>query len=276
MKVRALLTLAALAPLALAPHALAQQVDLAANELDCLIEPQSLVKLGSAVTGVLDTVTVDRGDVVSKGQLLAKLRSGVEEATLTLARARAENDLEVQSRQARLEFEEDKESRTEILFEKKIVSEEQMKIATTERRLAELDVRVAEKDQAMAKLELGQAAAVLDQRKIVSPVDGIVTERVLSPGEYVFEQSYVFVVAEIDTLYVEVYAPIELFGAVRLGMKAEVRPEEPVGGKHMAEVTIVDHIIDPASGTFGVRLELPNSDRTLPAGLRCKILFLAE
>lgn len=274
MKAAAFLTLALWA--AQTPLALAQEVDLSATELDCLIEPQSLVKLGSAVTGVLDQVTVDRGDVVTKGQLLAKLKSGVEEATVTLARARAENDLEVQSRTARLEFEEDKEKRTEILFKKKIVSDEQMKTATTERRLAELDVREAVKNRAMAKLELHQATAVLDQRKIVSPIDGIVTERVLSPGEYVFEQSYVFAVAEIDTLYVEVYAPIEIFGAVRLGMKAEVRPEEPVGGKHMAEVTIVDHIIDPASGTFGVRLELPNPNRTLPAGLRCKVTFLAE
>lgn len=275
MKVRAWLTLVLWAA-AQVPSVGAQEIDLAATELDCLIEPQSLIKLGSAVTGVLDVVTVDRGDVVTAGQLLARLRSGVEEATVALARARAEDDLAVQSRRARLEFEEDKERRTEILFKKKIVSDEQMKTATTERRLAELDVREAEKNQSMAKLELRQATAVLDQRKIVSPFDGIVTERVLSPGEYVFEQSYVFTVAEIDTLYVEVYAPIEIFGAVRLGMKAEVRPEQPIGGNYRAEVTIVDHIVDPASGTFGVRLELPNPGRALPAGLRCKIIFLAE
>ncbi|MCH7944200.1 MAG: efflux RND transporter periplasmic adaptor subunit [Proteobacteria bacterium] len=258
------------------PLAVAQTVDLASIELDCLIEPHSLVKLGSAVTGVLDSVAVDRGDVVYAGQLVARLKSGVEEATVALARARAENDVVVRSRRARLEFESDKEERTETLFKKKIVSGEQMKVATTERRLAELDVSEAEKNQALAKLELRQAVAVLDQRKIVSPVDGVVTERVLSPGEYVFEQSYVFTVAEIDSLHVEVYAPIEIFGAVRLGMKAEVRPEQPVGGTHIAKVTIVDHIIDPASGTFGVRLELPNPDRALPAGLRCKIIFLAE
>ena len=256
------------------PLALAQAVDLASTELDCLIEPHSLIKLGSAVTGVLDSVAVDRGDMVHAGQLVAMLKSGVEEATVALARARAENDVVVQSRRARLEFESDKEKRTETLFKKKIVSGEQMKVATTERRLAELDVHEAEKNQSLARLELRQAMAVLNQRMIVSPIDGVVTERVLSPGEYVFEQSYVFTVAEIDSLHVEVFAPIEMFGAVSLGMKAEVRPEQPVGGTHIAKVTIVDHIIDPASGTFGVRLELPNPDRALPAGLRCKIVFL--
>ena len=262
--------------LARMPVAGAQTVDLATTELDCLIEPHSLVKLGSAVTGVLHSVAVDRGDLVSAGQVVARLRSGVEEATVALARARAENDVIIQSRRARLEFESDKELRTETLFKKKIVSGEQMKTATTERRLAELDLQEAEKNQALARLELRQAAAALDQRKIVSPVDGVVTERALEPGEYVFEQSHILTVAEIDTLHVEVFAPIEIFGAVSLGMRAEVRPEQPIGGKYRAKVTIVDHIIDPASGTFGVRLELPNPNRTLPAGLRCKITFLAE
>lgn len=268
--------LAAAMLVAPAPLAGAQEVDLAATELDCLVEPQSLVKLGSAVTGVLESVAVDRGDTVTAGQLVARLRSGVEEATVALARARAENDVVVQSRRARLEFESDKEKRTETLFKKKIVSGEQMKVAITERRLAELDVREAEKNQSLAGLELRQAVAVLNQRKVFSPVDGVVTERVLEPGEYVFEQSYIFTIAEIDTLYVEVFAPIEIFGMVSLGMKADVRPEQPVGGVHRATVTIVDQVIDPASGTFGVRLELPNPDRALPAGLRCKITFLAE
>ena len=38
---------------------------------------------------------------------------------------------------------------------------------------------------------------------------------------------------------------------------------------------IVDPVIDGASGTFGVRLRLPNPDRVVPAGLRCQVRFLA-
>jgi len=38
-------------------------------------------------------------------------------------------------------------------------------------------------------------------------------------------------------------------------------------------VTVVDHVLDAASGTFGVRLALPNPDFNLPAGIRCKVLF---
>ena len=40
-----------------------------------------------------------------------------------------------------------------------------------------------------------------------------------------------------------------------------------------ARVTVVDRVVDAASGTFGVRLELPNPDYRLPAGLKCKVRF---
>jgi multidrug efflux pump subunit AcrA (membrane-fusion protein) len=54
---------------------------------------------------------------------------------------------------------------------------------------------------------------------------------------------------------------------------ADVSPENPVGQVYKVKVTIVDRVIDAASGTFGVRLELPNPKYRLPAGLKCKVSF---
>ena len=42
----------------------------------------------------------------------------------------------------------------------------------------------------------------------------------------------------------------------------------------MATVTAVDPVVDAASNTFGVRLELPNLDRAVPGGIRCEVSFL--
>jgi hypothetical protein len=53
-------------------------------------------------------------------------------------------------------------------------------------------------------------------------------------------------------------------------------PEEPIGGVYEASVTVVDRVFDAASSTFGVRLDLPNLNFTLPAGLRCRIRFLLK
>ena len=95
----------------------------------------------------------------------------------------------------------------------------------------------------------------------------------MASGEYVSEADTIRVV-EIDPLYVEVVMPIEQFGSIRKGMTARVFPEQPIGGEYTATVTIVDQLVDAASGTFGVRLELPNKDRKVPAGLKCGIEFL--
>jgi len=66
---------------------------------------------------------------------------------------------------------------------------------------------------------------------------------------------------------------VELLGAIKVGMQADVTPENPVGQVYKAKVTIVDRVLDAASGTFGVRLELPNPKYRLPAGLKCKVTF---
>ena len=44
-------------------------------------------------------------------------------------------------------------------------------------------------------------------------------------------------------------------------------------GRSPATITVVDSVFDSASGTFGVRLDLPNRDKTVPAGVRCKVEF---
>lgn len=56
-------------------------------------------------------------------------------------------------------------------------------------------------------------------------------------------------------------------------MRAQIMPEAPVNGAYEARVTVVDRVVDAASGTFGVRLELPNPGYKLPAVLKCKARF---
>ena len=64
--------------------------------------------------------------------------------------------------------------------------------------------------------------------------------------------------------------------AIRAGLIATVRPSDPVGGEYRAAVEIVDTVFDARSGTFGVRLKLPNPEHRIPAGLRCEVDFPAE
>ena len=88
------------------------------------------------------------------------------------------------------------------------------------------------------------------------------------------KQTPVLKLAQIDPLRIEVIVPVAQLGRIAVGMRAEVTPETPVTGVFQARVTVVDRVVDAASGTFGVRLELPNPAYRLPAGLKCKVRFL--
>ncbi len=80
----------------------------------------------------------------------------------------------------------------------------------------------------------------------------------------------------LDPLYVEVFLPVTLSPKIQVGMQAQVEPHAPVSGTYEATVTVVDRVFDSASGSFGVRLTLPNQGGALPAGHRCRVTFPLE
>jgi RND family efflux transporter MFP subunit len=243
-----------------------------AADVDCVIEPWAAITVSSAIEGVVAEVLVDRGALVKRGQVVAKLDSTVEEAAVAVARARARSNGQVMSSAARLEFADKKLGRQQRLSEQNVVSASDKDESESSKRVAEAEVQEAKESKQIAEFELQHAEAVLDQRTIRSPVDGVVVQRILAAGEYT-NPPQIMKLAQIDPLRVEVFAPLGLFGRITPGMKGEVLPEAPVGGSYTAEVTVVDKVIDAASGTFGVRLELPNPTYALPAGLKCRVKF---
>jgi len=240
---------------------------------DCVIEAKQIVKLASSALGVVAELSVDRGDIVHEGQVLGRLDDTVESANLSLAKAKAVNDYEIIGHRARLEWLRKKLARAQELSTGNIVSKNTRDEDESDVRVEEQQLRLSELQHAVAQLEARQSEALLKLRAFVSPVNGVVVERLLSVGEYRNDQSPVLTLAEIDPLRVEVFVPTIYYGQILVGTVGHVRPEEPVGGRHDASVTVVDKVMDAASGTFGVRLLLPNPDLALPAGLKCKIQF---
>jgi multidrug efflux pump subunit AcrA (membrane-fusion protein) len=112
------------------------------------------------------------------------------------------------------------------------------------------------------------------QWTIQSPIAGVV-ERLQHPGELV-KQEPILKLAQIDPLRVEVFAALAMLGQVKVWSMAEIRPASPPGGTFSARVTIVNKVMDSASATFGICLELPNPYHRLPAGLYCSVHFPAN
>jgi RND family efflux transporter MFP subunit len=271
-KVNATTSLRDALPLLLTLIVVASAAQGAGEELECLIQPKESITLSFAIEGVVDEVLVDRGDLIEEGQVLARLRDDVERASLEIAEARAAAKGRIKASDWRLAFAARDYDRHVKLRAENILAEGVVDEARLEQQVAEAALLDAKEARKVARLEAVRAAAVLEMREVKSPVKGVVVERILSPGEWA-DPPQVLKIAQIDPLRVEVFAPLALLGRVAVGQKARVRPEEPVGGSYEARVTVVDRVIEAASGTFGVRLELANPDYALVAGVRCRIEF---
>ena len=216
--------------------------------IDCMIEPNIMVELSSPVAGVLDTLTVDKSDEVKKGQLVATLKSEVEMVS-------------VQTSTERLKLSNLENDRAVELYREKAIT------------LSDKDKSENEKN--LFELELKQAKANLNLRQIKSPIDGVVVKRYAMPGEFV-ETKPILQLAQLDPLKIEVVSSVSNYGKIVKGMRAKILPEFGEYENLIAEVVVVDKVIDAASGTFGVRLELANKDHAIPGGLKCRVSFIDQ
>jgi RND family efflux transporter MFP subunit len=250
--------------------ALAQTTNPAARGLDCMIQPHQIVQVGSAAPGVIERILVERGDMVAKGQVLVQLQAGVERAQLAVARERALQSGEMKVASGSAELAQRELQRAKELREQNFVSETYLDKQRAEAQVAGGRTDQAQERRKLAQREVELAAAQLAQRSIAAPIAGVVVERFMSAGEFV-DQKPILRMASIDPLRVDVLVPAAAFGQIEPGMKGNVVPELLNKKEHVAVVRTVDRVIDAATNTFRVRLELPNPGGALPAGLRCKV-----
>ena len=169
----------------------------------------------------------------------------MEQATVDLAKAR-------------VEFGERKAVRNEDLHKQELISIHEKD---------EMDTEVE-----ISRLQLKQAEEQLKLRKITSPINGVVVEREKDSGEYV-ETEPLLTVVSLNPLNVEVVMPAERFGTIKKGMRGKVTTVGPLAGSYDAKVTLIDQVIDAASGTIRVRLALRNPKNAVPSGLKCYVKF---
>lgn len=247
-----------------------------AADFDCVIEPRQIVELRPAIEGVIERIEVDRGNLITRGQTLVVLQSGVETATAELAKYKASMTGAIRAQEARAEFASLRDSRRQNLASQSFISAQDRDDAVAEKRMSEADLLEARDNKRIAELDYQRTVEQLKLRTIKSPFSGVVMDRLMNPGDVTDmsdSRKPVLRIAEIGVLNVEVILPAAAHGLVKIGAAVEVIPEIVRSGRLTAKVTAIDRVMDAASGTFGVRLELPNEGYALPAGIRCQARF---
>ena len=222
---------------------------------------------------MVEKIMVDQGDSVREGQVVAMLEASRERAAVAAAQAKADLEAAIKSSEIRLEFTARKVARARDLRKSSAIGQHELDEAETEQQLAQASYLEAKENKRVAQLDLERAQADLAIRTIRSPIDGIVVERLLSPGE-ISRLTPIVMLMQIDPLRVDVFVPSAWLTQVQPGMIADIMPATGAwSGVYEARVGVINKVVDSTTDTFTVRLELPNPDRTIPAGMACTVRF---
>jgi HlyD family secretion protein len=192
------------------------------------LEPTNQVDVGSEVSGLIEEVFVDDNDRVTSGQVLARLDTSKlhdavvnSEAALAAAEARVlQSEASVKEANANLT----RLQRVAELSGGKVPSELELETAEATLAKARAEEASARASVAQARASLSSARTSLDKASIVSPINGIVLERAIEPGQTVaasFQAPVLFTLAE-DLAAMELQVDVDEadVGQVREGQRA--------------------------------------------------------
>jgi RND family efflux transporter MFP subunit len=241
--------------------------------VDCLIEPSRVLDIRSPVAGLIEQVHAERGATVRRGAPLVTLESSVERAAAELSRFRAGMDGPTRLSEARLRQAQSRLKRTSDLADEAFTSQQAKEDAEADLAVAQAETLGAREARELARLDSALVAAQLAQRVVTSPIDGVVIEQNMHAGELADASEGrppILRLAQTHPLRVRLILPAAQHARVRAGQAVELTPELPAGSVHRATVTSVDRVVDAASGTFQVRIDLPNPRGALVGGMRCR------
>lgn len=196
------------------------------------------------ISGLIESINVEEGDRVTKGQLLAVIDA--KRQRYDLARSQAEVEIIQQEL-----------NRLKKMSNKEFISADSM---------AKLEYNL---QAAIAKRDL--AALQVEESMVRSPIDGVVAKRFVKQGNMAKEFDDLFYVVNQDELYGIVHLPEIQLNSLRLGQDAQLFINKQSENSIDAKVLRISPIVDAQSGTFKVTLSVPNQDAKLKAGMFTRV-----
>jgi len=227
--------------------------------------------------GRLVSVNVQLGDAVRRNQLLAKIEDfeiveQVKQAEASLEVARAT----IRQREADLKVAELNFARSKNLFERQLLAKQALDDAESRYLSAEaqIDLSKAQSNQTAARLE--ELQINLGNTRITSPVDGFVGRRNADPGAWVSQQAPIVSVVDISRLRMIANVVERDLRLVNVGDPAQVEVDAYPGETFRGRIARVSPVLDPATRTATMEVEIVNSDNRLRPGMYARVLLLVE
>ena len=247
-------------------------------------------------SGYVSQVNHDIGDHVKIGQVLAVIEDPELQAQSDRAQAavqQAKAALEVAKRQlaglqADLTLQQVTLKRQKELFAGKAATHQALDEAQAKQSVSSANVEtgnakigLAEADLQAAKAEAERLQALLQYDKIVAPFDGVVTRRLVNPGDLVqaatsTRTSPLFSLQKLDTVRVFADVPEASAAGIRPGLPADVKLYGPAAVTVHGTVTRIANSLDSATRTMRVEIDLPNPREKLLPGMYAQVTLGPE
>jgi len=214
------------------------------------VRPLQEATLYAKVAGYLKTISVDKGDRVNQGQVLAELE--VPELKADLAKNKAELEL------ASLDF--------RRLSESQKKAPDLVVAQTVDDARSKVDV---------AKANLERTETLLNYANIVAPFTGIVTRRIVDPGAFIpaatsgstAQSAALLTISDFSRVRVQVAVPEAETSLVAIGQPSIISAEALPGKIFEGQVTRFSYALDEATKTMLAEIELPNEKLELRPGM---------
>ena len=222
--------------------------------------------------GRLQDISVKLGDRVSRGQRIAKIEDFEIVEQVKQAEAAQEVSLAtIRQREADLQLAETNVERSRSLFERQLLPKQTLddNEARYQAALAQLDLARAQTTQSKARLD--ELRINLANTVITSPVNGFVAKRSVDPGAFVSQQAPVADVVDITRVRLVANVVEKDLKELESGNATSVEVDAYPGEKFTGRIARVSPVLDPATRTAPIEIEIPNPDFRLKPGMYARV-----
>ncbi|HVN96006.1 MAG TPA: efflux RND transporter periplasmic adaptor subunit [Syntrophorhabdaceae bacterium] len=224
------------------------------------LNPFEEVSIGAEIDGIIKTVRVDEGAVVSKGTLLATI-DDVEYSQGVVSAKAALKQAEASFANAKIEF-----ARKEALYKEELVTKQQFDDVSTRLTLAESDV-----DRAKAALSI--ADQKLEKTKIYAPLASRVKEKTVSRGDFVKNGTRLFSLIQPSPLKLR-FSVSELdVGKMKVGQDVVLKVDSFPDREFRGKVSIVFPSLEEKTRTLLIEALIPDQAGILKPGLFARVVL---
>jgi HlyD family secretion protein len=242
------------------------------------VKPLTEVQVGAQVSGRVVKVHADFNSAVKKGDLLAEIDPSLFGAQVSQSGAQLlAAEASLRRSEARLATTKTVLARLRSLQAERVASKAEVDQAEGEHDVAEADVGAARAQISQLRAQLSSAKTTLAYTRIYSPIDGVVINRAIEPGQTVassFSAPVLFVIAQ-DLSQMQVLADIDEadVGQLREGMSADVVVDAFPGRKFAGKVTQVRYSPNTIQGvvTYSAVIDVQNPELKLRPGMTATV-----